>query len=248
MHRHQTTTMSSTNAETAVETAVVGKTGNGSLLMLRGHLLPRFGGARGTWELALLSTALNHMYVGLEDLRHHIRENQYTQNVFQANKCRKCHTLSKDVTSSLLAGRGKLVQQVLEWVLPMVVTISIIPRTISPIPYRSKTKSVTQYRTPINPPLQRPRRRNRPRLRRRRQQHRHQLRQQRLRRANPRLRARIHPRRENSHSQSRRRLNRRSHLSGQKRHRSPGRPRHRHCQRRLDALLRLQRPRRPVRR
>jgi hypothetical protein len=35
------------------------------LLMLRDHLLPRFGGARGTWELALLSTALTQMYVGL---------------------------------------------------------------------------------------------------------------------------------------------------------------------------------------
>jgi hypothetical protein len=54
----------------------IGKTEDDSSLslMLRGHLLPRFGGARGTWELALLSTALTHMYVGLEDLRHHIRK------------------------------------------------------------------------------------------------------------------------------------------------------------------------------
>ena len=37
-----------------------------SLLMLRGHVLPRFGGARGTWKLALLIT---YSHVGLEDLR-----------------------------------------------------------------------------------------------------------------------------------------------------------------------------------
>ena len=63
--------------------------GNGSslLLMLRGHLLPRFGGARGTWELVLLSTTiLTHMYVGLEDLRHHIREKQYTQTIYPKQK------------------------------------------------------------------------------------------------------------------------------------------------------------------
>jgi hypothetical protein len=75
------------------------------LLTLHGHLLPRFGGARGTLELAYLPINTTHMYVGLEHLRHH---KQQIKNLYTCSEITRCLTLSKDVTSSSPADRGKL--------------------------------------------------------------------------------------------------------------------------------------------